>query len=289
MWSEFFSSLRDGERVIDQCTGNGAVLTVALECAGRKNIDIMACGVDSALIAPVKGADEQHRNASFFVRASAIALPFANHCFNAVTSQFGIEYVPLSDAIAESLRVLTRGGRGLFIAHAKGGITVTHALAELADIAELQDDIGIFPAAVEALQVVCEVERAANPSSSPHLAAARRAHDNFHERLARVGDNWQARRALAVFRDCGNILQHTFQNRHAFPVATLVDKVLETEQSVALHRQRLQALVSAALDHEDCEQLVNLCRHHGAVSCEFSALPADDGDDQLAWTIALHK
>lgn len=289
LWTDFFASLGDGQRLIDLCTGNGAVVHVALECARKNGNSIMACGVDAASIAPTKAGEPQQGPDAYFVRASVNALPFEDRCFDAVTSQFGIEYAAPERVIAESLRVLNDGGRGLFVAHASGGVTVTQARAELKDIAELLDEIGIFPAALEALKLVCAAERSTRPVSSARLAEARRAHDEFHERLARIGDSWQERAALAVFRDSGDILQHTFQNRHAFPVPVLIDKVRETEQSVILHRSRLQALRDAALGREECEQLVLECRRHAASESEFSAVTAGDGASQLAWAIKLCK
>ena len=289
LWTEFSASLGEGERLIDLCTGNGAVMNIALESARTSGIGITAYGVDAASIAPIGAGNRQQCADSFFVRAYVTALPFEDRCFDAVTSQFGIEYAPLERVIAESLRVLRNGGRGLFITHARSGVTVSQARVELVDIDELQGEIRIFPAALEALPLLCAAERSSRRVPFKQLADARHAHEAFHERLARVGDNWQKRAALAVFRDTGAILQHTFQNRHDFPIEVLVDKVRETEQSVVLHKARLEALIDSALDHEACEQFVAACRRHGASSCEFSPVPAADGAGQLGWSMTLCK
>jgi SAM-dependent methyltransferase len=289
LWTEFFDSLREGERLIDLCTGNGAVMNMALESARKNGLEITACGVDSASIAPTGISNQQPRADSYFVRASVTALPFEDCCVDAITSQFGIEYAPPEQVVAESLRILRSGGRGLFVTHARGGVTVTQARAELTDIDELQDEIRIFPAALEALPLLCAVERSSHHVPFNQLADARRAHEAFHERLARVGDNWQKRAALAVFRNTGAILQHTFQSRHDFPVEVLVNKVRETEQSVALHKDRLQTLVDAALEQKACEHFVSVCRRHAVTACEFSPVQAADGAGQLAWAITVHK
>ena len=114
---------------------------------------------------------------------------------------------PLERVIAESLRLLRNGGRGLFITHARSGVTVSQARVELVDIDELQGEIRIFPAALEALPLLFAAERSSRRVPFKQLADARHAHEAFHERLARVGDNWQKRAALAVFRDTGTILQ----------------------------------------------------------------------------------
>ena len=289
LWTEFFGSLGDDRRLLDLCTGNGAVVNIALECAGKSGIRITACGVDSASIAPTARLERNRCADPLFIRASVAALPFEDCCFDTITSQFGIEYTALEQAIAEALRVLSSGGKGMFVTHARGGVTATDARAELADIDELQQQIRLFPAAQAALERVCAVERTTCPPTPAQLAAARSAYEAFRQRVERVRGDWRKRAASAVFRDAGDILRHTFQNRHAYPVAVLVDKVRETEQSVILHRDRLQALVDSVLEQDDCEQIVSACRRQGVSACEFSPVVAADRAGQLAWAIRLRK
>ena len=216
-WVEMFADARDGDRILDLCTGNGAVLDVASECARESGKTFELCGVDSAAIAPVSGEPADTKATPLFIRASVTALPFVDASFNAVTSQFGLEYAPLESAVAEAMRVLRKGGRARFVVHAKDGTTALNAAKELDDIAELEDDIGIFRAATEALTLVCEVERARSPAAAGTIEAARKAHDLFHSGLARMAEDLPQRAAQAVYRDSGSILQHTFRNRQGVP------------------------------------------------------------------------
>lgn len=288
-WVEMFADVRDGDRVLDLCTGNGAVLEVARECVRETGRALELCGVDSAAIAPENDETSDEQPAAFFLRASVTALPFVDASFDAVTSQFGIEYAPLEPSVAEAMRVLREGGRARFVAHAKDGTTALNAVAELDDIAELEDDIGIFPAATEALTLVCEVERARSPVSPETIERARRAHDSFHERLARMAEDISRRAAQAVYRDTGSILQHTFRNRQAFPLEALLDKVRETGFSVQLHRDRLRALVDAAFDEDACRHLVAACESRGARQGSFDSITAADGTTTLAWVATIEK
>ena len=274
---------------MDLCTGNGAVIRAVLESATKNVTSIELCGIDSAEIAPHLIADGHPQLVSHFVRGSVTNLPFSDCCFDVVTSQFGIEYAPSERTTAEAMRVLKTGGKGLFITHARGGVTAVHAGAEISDIAELLDEIEIFPVATEALTRVCSIER--NPGNATASQAARAEHANkeFHVCLGRLGENWQKRAAFAVFRDTGSLLQHTYQNRRLFPINVLVDKVRETELSVILHRERLQALVDCALDSESCEQLKSAYRRHGARECGFRPIIAADGESQLGWAITVSK
>ncbi|MDX1404798.1 MAG: methyltransferase domain-containing protein [Woeseiaceae bacterium] len=288
-WSRFFARLDDGQRLLDLCTGNGAVLVVALECARAAGNRISACGIDSASIAPSSEVADAGPGDTWFIRAAVEALPFADASFDAVTSQFGVDYIQPGAAAREALRVLTDGGRGMFISHASGGITVTQAEAELQDIDELQNEIAIFPAAQEAFPKVWAAERASRPLPQADLATAQAAHDRFHQALAKIGETFQQRAAFAVYRDTGDILQHAFLNRQHFPVETLLDKVREVEQSVLLHKARLEALVGAALDESRCREYVEACRQHGAMACDYRPIGAANGDGQLAWAIDFSK
>ena len=288
-WIGLFADTRDGERILDLCTGNGAVLNVASECAGKAGKSLELCGVDSAAIAPASGESAVTKATTPFVRASVTALPFVDASFDAVTSQFGIEYAPLEAAVTEAMRVLREGGRARFVAHAEDGTTAMNAVAELDDIAELEDDICIFPAAIEALTRVCEVERARSTVSPGTIAKARRAHDSFHERLARMAEGLSQRAAQAVYRDTGSILQHAFRNRQAFPLEVLLDKVRETGLSVRLHRDRLQALVGAAFDEDACRHLVATCKSCGAKRGSVDSIPAADGTTTLAWVVTIDR
>lgn len=289
-WRSFFAGLKASARVLDLCTGNGAVLLLALDCAERNGVQVELHGVDAASIEPPADLPElsdRLARITFHARTEVTALPFGDATFDYVASQYGIEYTPLAETGAELLRVLRPGGRGQFILHAAEGVTVDYARRELTDIAELLRDDGIFEAAREALRRVCSVER--GPATNEEIEAARSAHDEFHERLAAMGSSWRQRTAADVFRETGSILQHTFLNRQAFPLDVLLDKVLETEESVELHGDRLRALMAAARTSEDCRKFVQYLVELGSGEANFEALYDAGGEHQFGWLIRVRK
>lgn len=289
-WRLFFGSLQESDKVLDLCTGNGAVLLVALDCAEQNGVSVELHGVDAASIEPradVPALSDRLARITFHARTEITALPFEDATFDCVTSQYGIEYAPLPEASIEIMRVLRPGGRGQFVLHAAEGVTVEYARRELADIAELLQDTGIFPAAREALRRVCGVER--GPAASDEIEAARNAHDTFHECLTALGARWQERTAAEVFRETGAILQHTFRNRRSFPLDVLLDKIRETEESVELHRDRLQALTAAATTSRDCQQIRQRFIELGCGEACVEALHDTAGEHLLGWTIGIRK
>jgi len=291
-WISFFSRLTDSDRVLDLCTGNGAVLTIALEHAEKNALSVRLDGVDSARIKPQENNPElatKLAGISFHAQTSATDLPFEDDTFDYVTSQYGIEYTPLSQTSRELLRVLKPDGLGRFIMHAAEGVTVDYAKRELGDIAELTNEISIFPAAQNALRLVCGVERKQGKATSDEIAASKTAHDDYHERLTLLGKTWQQRTAAAVFRETGSILQHTFQNRHRFPLDVLLGKVMETEESVELHRDRLRALVEAARSSDDCAEITKYFLELGCKAAAAAALHDAGGGILLGWRIDIRN
>jgi len=280
-WNEFFSSLQASDSILDLCTGNGAVLRTASQQAEAAGISVRLDGVDLAHIEPRTGQEK----ITFHAQVDVTDLPFDDQVFDYVSSQFGIEYAAPESACREAVRVLKPGAKGRFIVHAAEGITAAYAQRELADLDELLHDIGIFPAAAEALRAMCDVERQEGDLSEQQIERARGLHKKFFERLTLIGDTWQQRSAQEAYRDTGSLLQHTLNNRAAFPVEVLLDKIRETEEAVVLHRARLQALINAALDSADCEQLSQQLKMLGCTSVSVQPLHNAGGDKMLGWCI----
>jgi len=291
-WKSFFSQLKDSDRVLDLCTGNGAVMLIALERALEAGISVRLDGVDSAATRPLETIAElasKHAEINFHARTSVAELPFADDTFDYVSSQFGIEYTPLPQTSRELLRVLKPHGRAQFIMHAAAGISVKYAKRELVDIAKLKHEIGIFAAAEKAMQLVCGVERQAGVACGDDIRAASDAHDVYYEKLKVLGNTWQQRNAAAVFRDTGAIIQHSFQNRDQFPLDVLLDKLKETEESVDLHGERLLALIDSAQSSNDCGELLQRFLALGCDEATVTTVNDVSGDKLLGWRINIRK
>jgi SAM-dependent methyltransferase len=277
VWTSLFESAAAGSSVLDMCTGNGGVLAIA---SGIGNI-AGGLGVDFARTNPSLAPGFE------FLRASVTALPLEDKSFDIVTSQFGIEYTPIEASMAEVARVLKPSGQSVFLIHATDGATATGARGQLDDLDELLDERQPFPAAREALDKVVTLERAGASPAAAARADAEAAYGRFYALLEWLGQQWQGRSAGDVFRNTGELLQHTFQHRQAFPLATLLGKVDETESSVSFHRARLQALVDAARDEAGMAELVELATGLGLVEADFEAIEV--GGQTVAWRFTARR
>jgi len=111
--------LQAGDRVLDLCTGTG---DVALTMSKRIHRDVAVHAGDfceeMVVRAPDKAARAEHPP-SFFV-ADALALPYADRSFQAVSVAFGLRNIQDPPAgLAEMRRVLKTGGRLLILEFAR--------------------------------------------------------------------------------------------------------------------------------------------------------------------------
>lgn len=114
-WWDFAANLDAGSRVLDLATGNGTVPQMLLE--GNQNLEIT--GVDRADIDPARYLSQPGLldGVEFLAKVDIGRMPFDDASFDAVTSQFGIEYATLESAVPEAVRVLRPGGAVRLLLH----------------------------------------------------------------------------------------------------------------------------------------------------------------------------
>lgn len=120
VWQGFFSSLADGAKILDLGTGNGSVAAQAVAVSKTKKQAFSIHGVDLSAIAPhdyVASANEVLGGVRFYPHMSMEELPFSDNYFDAVVSQYAIEYSEIERSIDEALRVLRSGGKFRFLLH----------------------------------------------------------------------------------------------------------------------------------------------------------------------------
>lgn len=288
-WRAFFAGLPAGTRILDLCTGNGAAALIAAETgrAGAKGYEIEA--VDQADIDPpsyVSRHAEDLAAIRFHGGTQAEALPFADACFGAVISQYGIEYSDLMRSLPEAMRVAAPGCRLRLVVHAADGAVAADARTVIAEADFLLTDIDLTGCAARCFEAVLAVERDPAPD-----AAARREADTcfaaFQEALARTARHIGQAHDREMFRNSGAVLLDTFKRRGHFELAQLLAKVGEVEAEILAHRGRLAALVEAALDEAGAEALAARLRAMGAPDAGCTGLGNASG--LIGYVIAAHR
>ena len=118
--------------VLDLACGNGAVALIAARVSEETGKGFKIYGVDSAAIDPAKfvAKEELLKTIEFTGLTPIELLPYQSGQFDAVVSQYGIEFAD-SRAIGEATRVLKRGGRFSAITFAANSPPVVQSASKM--------------------------------------------------------------------------------------------------------------------------------------------------------------
>lgn len=273
-WRHFFNAVADGARILDICTGNGAVARLAAEVAAVRQRKVTIDAVDSATINPVRlglGADLIR----FSSRTPAENLPFADGTFDVIVGQYAIEYTDVERTLAELRRVSRPSVALRFVTHATEGVAVQQAQRQLADVKRLCAT-GIFESA-EAL-VRASSERL--PAIGPNDAA-----NAFQNALHAVNEASKSAMDLAMYRNVGTVLVHAMQHLHVVGAGTVLEKIRETVNGIRAHEARLSAMSHAALDAPAAQALAAHAARLWSKPFQCDALVREDGV-VFGWVLA---
>jgi SAM-dependent methyltransferase len=285
-WLSFFASLDERTRILDLCTGNGAVPLLALGISESQHKGFSITGVDRAAIDPAQFASSRRarlQQIEFRGAVEAEELPFRDASFDAVTSQYGIEYSELERSLPEAVRVLAPGGRLRFCVHAAEGSVAASTKAALVDADFVLDEIALPDRARQAFSAVLALERDTRPSDEQR-AAANAAFAAFGDALSAIAARIPEAADQKMLHNSGAVLAHAFDNRGHFELQVLLDKVEEIRLEVEAHRLRQRALVAAAVSRQELKKIASDLERLGLESVETSEARA--GDRLLGYIIA---
>lgn len=236
-WRRFFGALSDAARILDVCSGNGAVARLAAEVASARNIRVTIDAVDAANLHPMRGGPGADM-IRYSPRTPAEQLPFPDTSFDVIVGQYAIEYTDLERTLAELRRVSRPPASIRFVTHAAGSVVVQEATRQLADTERLVQT-GVLEAA-EALARTIEVDQSA--------AGTDDARNRFLAALQSLRDAEATADDLRMYRNVGSVLVHAIQHQTEIGAAPVLDKIAETTAAIKAHHGRLDAMCRAALD-----------------------------------------
>ena len=272
-WRTFFSGLPSNARILDLCTGNGAIALIAAGIGQADGRNFAITAVDQAGIDPPSHVT-RHRgemaSIRFIGRTKVEELPFEDDSFDVAVSQYGVEYSRLESAVSEAARVVAPGGQVRFVVHASDGIIATAARTVIGDADQLLGNIDLIGATRRCLDAVGLVE--GGDSSADARTQADGAVADFKAALRRTANHVPNAVDKMMFSNSAGVMLNVFQARHSVGRDAIVAKIDHVEAEILAHRGRLQALVDSALDRAGAEGLTEQLRAAGAVKAECRPL-----------------
>ena len=268
-WRDFFAALPIGARILDLCTGNGAIAVMAMEASPS----FAVTGVDLASIEPtafVSSNQVQLRRIRFIPNMPAEALSLPAGGFDAVVSQYGIEYSDMDRSVPQAVRMLAPGGRLRFAMHAAEGAVAADTRRSIGEADFLLDEIDLTGRAERCL---------AAPSSETEAA--------FQEGLKAAEDRMPAAVDIAMLSTVHRLLKQNYDQRHSTDRETLIGWARALHDDISAHRERQRALLNAALS---ADALAGLAKRLQALGLsEVVTGEQRDGGDLIAHTIAARR
>ena len=287
-WRRFFHSLPNGSRILDLCTGNGAVAVIAAEVGAVHGKNFQITGVDLADIDPrrfVHRLGVIARDIRFIPRTSVENLSLAEGGFDAVVSQYGIEYSDLAKSLPEAARMLAPGGRLRLFMHAKEGTVVAATKKAIADADFLLDRSGLCDKAALAFRAVHAVEN--GDESAAATARADRCFTAFKSALDGTAHHLRKATDQEMIRNSTSVLLHAYEHRRGLPVDMLVSKAAELKEEISAHRMRQRALVSASVNSARMAKLVAALVALGLADVSYSE--AKPGAEFVGYVLEAEK
>jgi ubiquinone/menaquinone biosynthesis C-methylase UbiE len=286
-WCGFFGKLPDGARIMDIGTGNGAVAFLAHDIATSCGRHFYIEAIDTAEIQPQAAAAAHGINAGDIVFRGGTGCEQTgceDASFDAVSSQYAIEYCDIDAALAELARILKPGGHAGFLMHHAASSAVETTNAELAAFGYLQNEAPLIEASRALLQDLARVAATmplADAVLDASLAGQRR---NIEAMLQDLVKHAHADPHAGFLEAIAIQVARCLKDAPGVGPAAVRRRLDELEEEMTAHRFRLHAVVAAGRTRDGIEIFRAQLSAAG-----FSPQQAGEllcrGTDTVGWTI----
>ncbi|MGB5211483.1 MAG: methyltransferase domain-containing protein [Gammaproteobacteria bacterium] len=285
-WEDFFGELPAGARVLDICTGNGAIAMIANQVsrAGALNFEIDA--IDSAIIRPMETVKERRDlldGIRFHSQTAAESTPFPDRVFDAISGQYAFEYTDEAGCINEMARIAARGCRVQLIIHHERSVVIETSTEELRNGDLIFSETRVFDAAEAMIQLVGNARSAAEKQALARNPEAEVIRNRLNQAAASLGQAAQSSahpellqmaldRIAGAYRAVGENLE------------TALARLETGRQEIQANLARLQDLMAASRSPEDIRRITQALAHAGFESPDAEEF-RHNGGPLMGWKV----
>ena len=273
VWRGVAGGLGKSATVLDLATGNGAVPSVLLTT--NKDLNIIA--IDQADIEPTRFVRNQPELGlvDFRSNCNIESTDFLNHQFDAITSQFGIEYSDITAVSMKARSWLSQSGQMVFVVHHADSEIVQSSKLKIEELQQLLKEGGVLDALFDLVRQRSDfamLERCGQTYLQQGNAKTKQISGQVFSGIEKIA---------ALLHQSHEPRQQEQAKRLAATLKMRVDSEL----------QRLIQLNSAAMSERQIKTYQKRMLATGFSSCEYEALISKGNDEHylLAWKISATR
>ena len=282
-WNEAVEMLPEQFDVLDIATGNGAIPLLLKESLLPLGKSGQIIGVDLAQVNQPEN-DSSSISIELLSNINCCDLPFEAETFDVVTSQFGIEYAPLNDALAEALRVLKAKCRLQLIVHHSESMVIrrNRRIVNLISgslVEQVLNLLGVMTEQMGELRSNIDLARIKdNPESEQNRLDLNRL----------IGELVKLDEDALKDSDLMTYVATLFKTGIFWSVSKKKEYLRFITSELLTLEQRLTELVNASVTQDDLASIINSTAKTSKLE-EIKVIRTSEFDEILAWKVVLCK
>ena len=276
-WDEAFATLEENGRVLDICTGNGAIACLAREHADHRGIRFEIHAIDVAEIQPrSRETDDSTINDVRFRSGVAVeSTGCRSDYFDLVAGQFALEYCNVPEAVRELSRIIRTNGSLVLMMHHADSATAqrTRRFVDVANVF-LKEPTIFYRLRKYAEQHIGRkrINARKAPQKRQQLMESLMEADSLSSRFP-------GNRFVNVTLDH---IKYLVNRIHGDPLIRM-EEIREFERTVQHHLIRIRDQRDASFDDERMSELATRLRSNGFRSVRYAPWFLDG--DLFSWTL----
>jgi len=287
-WRDFFDTLPAGARILDLGTGNGSLAIQAVEASRARSEPFSVHGVDLADIQPsryVTSATTLLDEITFHPRMPMEKLPFADDYFDAVASQYALEYSNMRKSLPEALRVLKSGGRFCLLMHADDGVLKNRCRLQSQQARTILES-NLFTALVSMLERSVAAEAQNTPQA---LSVAEQSISTFKTILDDLLRGFSNDEDHSLVNNLFAAITRLPDMRKSQSLETLIVMADDIRNLLIAQSKRLQAMQKAALNDKAANDIADRLRALNAENVTLEAATAGTKEHCVGYWLSGDK
>ena len=268
-WDKKFVGLATGARIIDLASGAGSVFAQLPEDHG---FDLHAADISAEALDALRNRIP----GTTTVVCPADKVPYQDHMFDLVVSQFGIEYAGI-EAFGEAARLVSRGGSLVALCHIRDGYIDSSNRAQLAE-AVLAVDTGFIEKAIALTEAAFAADRDVQANTHAAFVPAER------QLSAAV-----MRQKMGVHAHLYLGFRKLFEERQSYAPADITTWLTEMRKELDKNIDRLTRMCDAALSRDDMGRVSEMLTAQGLRNVSYLKFETPENDLPVAWDLTATR